>query len=186
MLRGQMPDQDIFFFLKYARENAIIRRKKILILTAHNQRPPLRSYSGIYNHHVDRARREIRVRIGNNSRAIEKVERRNSVRDIHNLHVGIDSQDDALQHAHQVVVRAIIGRQRNDRIRQDSLPLGSQKCSSNAEWRGTPLFRRYPTPPRESRTPAPPGCAFANAYYGCEILSLWLHWSRRAVMIRYS
>src|SRR5258708_18597007 len=38
-----------------------------------------------------------------------------------------------------------------------------KKCSSNAEWRGTPLFRRYPTPPRESRTPAPPGCAFANA-----------------------
>src|SRR5208283_3800051 len=67
----------------------------------------------------------------------------------------IDFQDDALQHAHQVVVGAVIGRQRNDRIGQVSLPLGYPKCRQGAESRGTPLFRRYPTPPPESRTPAP-------------------------------
>ena len=56
-------------------------------------------------------------------RAIQQIKRRDAVRDIHDLHFGIDLQNDSFEHAHQVVVRPIIGRQRNDRIGQDSSPV---------------------------------------------------------------
>jgi len=40
--------------------------------------------------------------------------------DVNDAGVRRNTQDNALQHAHQVIVRAVIGRQRDDRIRHFS------------------------------------------------------------------
>jgi hypothetical protein len=45
------------------------------------------------------------------------------VGDIYDLCLWIDLQDDALEHAHEMVVDAVVGGQGNDWSRQESLPL---------------------------------------------------------------
>src|SRR5208283_4088382 len=60
---------------------------------------------------------------GDGEGAIEQVKGGDLVGDINNLCLWIDLQDDALEHAHEMVVDAVVGGQGNDWIRQESLPL---------------------------------------------------------------
>ena len=100
------------------RQHAVIGRDKILVLRADEQRPPFRSHAGIHNHHVDRFRRKVGIRRANRQRAVEQIEGRDVVRDVHDGHVGIDLEDDAFERANQMVVRAVISCQCNDRVGQ--------------------------------------------------------------------
>ncbi len=100
MFAGDVPHNHGVFFFINAREHAVIRREKILILPAHQQGPALRAYPRIDNNDVNCARREIGIRRSNRQRTLEQIEWGNVVGNINDLRVGIDLQDRALYYAH--------------------------------------------------------------------------------------
>src|SRR5579859_698166 len=122
------------------REHAIVRRHKILIRRANQQRPPLGAYAGVHHYHVDRLRREIRIRRPNRQRTIEQIKRRDVVRDVHNRHIRIDLQDYALQRADQVIVRAVVRRQCDDRVGQGALSSANLRSSRTRKDRNAAPF----------------------------------------------
>ena len=77
--------------------------------------------AGVNNHDVNGLRREIRIRRTDGQRAIEQIERGDVVGDVHDRRIRIDFQNDALQRADQMVVGAVVRRQRDDRVGQEVL-----------------------------------------------------------------
>src|SRR2546429_325924 len=125
-------DQTIFLTFINDRQHAVVRRYKILILSADQQRTTLRSYTGIHNHDVDRLRRKVGIRRANRQGPVEQIKSRDVVRHVHDGYIGIDLQDYALQRSDQMVVGAVVSCERNDRVGQWILSSG-MICAWRAE-----------------------------------------------------
>jgi hypothetical protein len=70
---------------------------------------------------VNCSRRKICVGRANGKRAIQQVIRRDVMSDIDDGSVGIDLENDTLQRADQMVVRAVVGRECDDGIGHSAL-----------------------------------------------------------------
>src|ERR1041384_2685218 len=95
-------------------EQTIIRTDEKLIGTLNDDCSTTRAHAGIDHSHMNRAVRKVFI-------AGEQVERRsfnvvrwNVVTDGDNLNFGIDRKDHALQRAHEIIVRAEVGKKSDD------------------------------------------------------------------------
>jgi hypothetical protein len=118
MLAGEVADDEVGLFLVYAREDAVIRSDKVLVLTADEQRTPLSANAGIDDNNVNGAGREKGIGGSDSQGAVKKIEGRNLVSDVDDRSVGINLEDDALEHGYQVIVRAVVRGQRDEWIGQ--------------------------------------------------------------------
>jgi len=67
---------------------------------------------------MDSFRRKVGICRANRQRSVEKIKRRDVVRDVHDSYIGIDLQDYALQRSDQMVTGAVVGCERDDRVGQ--------------------------------------------------------------------
>src|SRR5579863_2103987 len=91
------------------------------------QRTALGAYARVNHDYVDGTRWKKIVGLANGQRAVEQIVRKDFVRDVHDVGVGIDVQDDALHRADQKVSGAKIRGQRDDWSSQNCSPTVSRK-----------------------------------------------------------
>src|ERR1035441_2715707 len=132
VLGNNVPDVERFRLIVHGREHAVIRRDQIVLVGRHEDWATFRPHAGIDHDHVDRFRWEIFVGLPDGERAVENVVRDHAVRDVHNGHFGIDAQDHALHDPDQMVARAVIRRQCNNRPRQVWLLCGYGRVEGTA------------------------------------------------------
>src|SRR5436309_9216284 len=93
-------------------------------MSADQQRTTFGSHTRIHNYDVDCFRGKVRICGANGQGSVEQIKRRDVVRDVHDGYVGIDLQDYAFQRADQMVVGAVVSRERDDRVGQWILSAG--------------------------------------------------------------
>src|SRR5260370_3046854 len=116
--------QTVFFAFINDGQHTVVRRDKILMLGAGQQRPALGADARIYNHHMDCFRRKVRICGPNRQRGVKQIKWRDVVRDVYDGYVRIDLQDYALQRSDQMVVGPVVSCKGNDRVGQWTLSPG--------------------------------------------------------------
>src|SRR5204863_5625161 len=119
-------------------QHAVVGCDEILILRADQQGTALRPHARVDYDYVDCFRRKVKISGADRQRRVKQVEWRNVVRDIHDGDIGIDFQDYALQRSDQMVVGAVVSRERDDRVGQGVLSPGKFAHGARAENGFTP------------------------------------------------
>ncbi len=114
VLRSNIPDVQRFRLVIDGRKNAIIGRDKIVLIACHKDGTPRRSDAWVNHDEMNRFRREIFVGVADRERAVENVVSDNSVRDINDIHFGINRENDAFEYAGEMVGGSIIRCERNN------------------------------------------------------------------------
>jgi hypothetical protein len=104
-----------------------------MLIAAYQNRSSLRSNSRIDYHQMNRARRKIVVSRTDRQRPVQNIERRNVMIDVYQRGIGQNAQNHTLQHAHQMVVRAVVSRQGNDRIGSQGWDLPTPLCEPSSD-----------------------------------------------------
>src|ERR1700721_496483 len=94
-----------------------------MILSSDEQWPPFRTHARINNHHMDRLRRKVRVSRADGQRAVEQIEGRHVMRDVHDGRVGIYPENDALYGSDEMGLGAVVCRQSDDGVGHEVLQL---------------------------------------------------------------
>ena len=115
MVGGDVADGEALFAIVDQRKHAIVGSYKQVTVAGQNDRAPRRSYSGIDDHHVHRAGREVGIGLRDGERAVQDVERLHGMADVDDLRVGRDLQDHALHGADEMIVESEIGGESDDR-----------------------------------------------------------------------
>src|SRR5262249_5962226 len=110
---GVANDQTFLPFVN-ERKHSVVGRNKILGFAGNKQRSTSGAYARVNDNDVDRAGRKVRIGRANSERAVEQVVGCNVVRDVNDVGFRIDFQDDALECANEVIVSAVVSRERND------------------------------------------------------------------------
>ena len=81
---------------------------------------------------MNRARREVVVRLPDRQRSVQNIVRQHAVRNIHHAHFRINTEDHALHHTDEVVTRPVIGCKRDDRPMLCQIVLRKPSDETNA------------------------------------------------------
>src|ERR1035438_3296145 len=114
MFSGDVAHGDAFFAIVYQRKHPVVGSHKQMALTGENDGPPRGSDSGVDDHHVHSAGREVGIGLGNRERAIENVEGLHRVADIDQLRLGSDLEDYSFHRADKMIVESKIRSKRNN------------------------------------------------------------------------
>ena len=96
------------------RQNAVVGSDEIMALTAGNDGAARGADAGVHDDEVNRAGREIGIRLGNGQGAIEDVESLHRVADVNDFGLGNDTQNDAFDGADEMVAQPEVGSQGDD------------------------------------------------------------------------
>src|SRR5712692_6956378 len=129
---GDVANVQALFTSVNEREHTVVGSDKMMPFGGDHDRAPRRPHTGIDNHKMHCAGREVGVGLGNGERAVQHIERLHRMADVHDLSLWGDVQDDALDSPHEVIVKSKISGQRNDRPVRQSV-LAEEKRSFSLE-----------------------------------------------------